>query len=300
MSKIPNIAISTQTYRHDIDECALLCESISRFVPDSIDHYIFVNDEDYELFATDGRFARAHIHRKSELLPKTFFKLPFRLMGHKCYVSPFTIPVRQWIVQQICKLAVFDVIGDSYDAVMHLDSECVFMRPFRLDSIYRDGRIMLYRRDFEEEPYHENYCRVAKKALRLDGSVETMARRTYMTQPMVFERRSLQEMLGRLGKGSLFGWKYRFANNYKISEIYLYSLYCIDVMKGRNHFDTDKRLFPLIHVVDFDTAGPLEERTRMLLADPDVTGICFQKGKRSDGKCVDSTTIAEVVRKMWQ
>lgn len=297
---MPKIAISTQTYRHDIDECALLCESISRFVLDSIDHFIFVNDEDYELFAADPRFARAKIHRKSELLPKTFFKLPFRLMGHKCYVSPATIPVRQWIVQQICKLAVFDVIGDSYDAVMHLDSECVFMRPFSLDSIYRDGRFMLYSRDFEEEPYHEKYCRAAKKALRLDADVETMAKRTYMTQPMVFERRSLQEMLARLGKGSLFGWKYRFANNYKISEIYLYSLYCIHVLDGRGHFNTDKRRFPLIHVVDFDAATPLEERARMLLSDPDVTGICFQKGKRRDGKCVDSATIASVVRKIWE
>jgi len=109
---MPKIAISTQTYRHDIDECALLCESISRFVPDSIDHFIFVNDEDYGLFVSDPRFARAKIHRKSELLPKTFFKLPFRLMSHKCYVSPATIPVRQWIAQQICKLAVFDVIND--------------------------------------------------------------------------------------------------------------------------------------------------------------------------------------------
>lgn len=297
---MPKIAISTQTYRHDIDECALLCESISRFVPDSIDHFIFVNDEDYELFAADPRFARARIHRKSELLPKAFFKLPFRLMGHKCYVSPATIPVRQWIAQQICKLAVFEVIGDSYDAVMHLDSECVFMRPFRLDSIYHDGRFMLYSRDFKEEPYHENYCRVAKKALHLDADVETMTKRTYMTQPMVFERRSLQEMLACLGKGSLFGWKYRFANNYKISEIYLYSLYCIHVLKGRGHFSTDKRLFPLIHVVDFDDDAPLEERARMLLSDPDVTGICFQKGKRHDGKCVDSAAIASVVRKIWE
>ena len=121
-----------------------------------------------------------------------------------------------------------------------------------------------------------------------------------MTQPMVFERRSLQEMLARLGKGSLFGWKYRFANNYKISEIYLYSLYCIHAIKGRGHFNTDKRRFPLIHVVDFDAATPLEERARMLLSDPDVTGICFQKGKRRDGKCVDSGTIASVVRKIWE
>lgn len=296
---MPKIAISTQTYRHDIDECALLCESICRFVPDDIDYFIFVNDEDYELFAADKRFARAKIHRKSELLPKTFFKIPFKIMGHRCYGSPVTMPVRQWIIQQICKLSVFDVIGDSYDAVMHLDSECVFMRPFRLDTIYRDGRFMLYCRDFVEEPYHENYCRVAKKALRLTPSVETLAKQTYMVQPMVFERRSLEAMLKSLGRRSLFGWKYRFANNYKISEIYLYSLYCIHNLECRYHYLADKRLFPLIHVCDFDSAAPLEKRTGELLADSDVAGICFQKGKRH-GKAVDSATIAAVVHGLWK
>lgn len=29
-------------------------------------------------------------------------------------------------MQQICKLGVFDVIGDAYDAVFNIDSESVF------------------------------------------------------------------------------------------------------------------------------------------------------------------------------
>lgn len=39
------IAIITQSYKNDYNECKLLCESIDRFSPE-LDHFIFVNDED--------------------------------------------------------------------------------------------------------------------------------------------------------------------------------------------------------------------------------------------------------------
>lgn len=44
------LAIVTQSYKADFDECGLLCKSIDKFVPGDILHYIFVNDEDYTQF----------------------------------------------------------------------------------------------------------------------------------------------------------------------------------------------------------------------------------------------------------
>ena len=44
------LAFITQSYKNDYKECALLCESMDRFLPKEIDHFIFVNDEDYDLF----------------------------------------------------------------------------------------------------------------------------------------------------------------------------------------------------------------------------------------------------------
>lgn len=43
------VAIITQSYKNDFRECKLLCESIDKFAP-NLDHYIFVNDEDIEMF----------------------------------------------------------------------------------------------------------------------------------------------------------------------------------------------------------------------------------------------------------
>lgn len=44
------VALVTQSYKNDFRECQLLCESIDRFAPDNIMHFIFVNDEDYQMF----------------------------------------------------------------------------------------------------------------------------------------------------------------------------------------------------------------------------------------------------------
>lgn len=89
-----SLAIVTQSYRNDIRECALLCESIKRFVPGDIPHHIFVNDEDFRLFKENPAFKGRHIHRKSEIMPWHHIQFPFKVLGHRYLVSPFTIPVR--------------------------------------------------------------------------------------------------------------------------------------------------------------------------------------------------------------
>ena len=112
ISKMMKIAFVTQTYKADYDECLLLCESIDRFVPAEIKHYLFVNDEDYDLFS-HLKNERRKVMKKSAIIPKWLKKFPIKLFGHTVWVSPFTIPVRGWIIQQICKLGVFEVIKDA-------------------------------------------------------------------------------------------------------------------------------------------------------------------------------------------
>ena len=59
---VSKIAVVTQSYKNDYNECKLLCESMDRFAPD-LDHLIFVNDirTDYLKFSlTDGNYLRHH------------------------------------------------------------------------------------------------------------------------------------------------------------------------------------------------------------------------------------------------
>lgn len=68
-------AFSTQSYKGDFRECKLLCESLDRFAP-CIEHFIFVNDEDYLLFKPLN-YDQHKVHKKSGCIPSWFFSSPF-------------------------------------------------------------------------------------------------------------------------------------------------------------------------------------------------------------------------------
>lgn len=293
----------TQSYRGDLEECALLCESMDRFCPPDIAHYIIVNDKDYELFRGHPSFSNREIYKKSSLLPGYFFNFPFRMLGHSYRVSPFTIPVREWIVQQLCKLAIFDILPQETEAVVNLDSECVFLKPFDIDRISRleaDGsrRWALYRRVFEEEPYHEDYCRLARKFFHLSPRIKNIEDYTYMTQGVVFHRDNLRQMLETIAKGSLLrNWCLRLANTYRFSEYYCYGIYSHHVLEDRNHYLYDYRLFPVRHVVDFRNEDDLLRVLEKEQADDRVAGVWLQKGKRGNPGMLSPGEVAETVRK---
>lgn len=61
------VAIITQSYKNDFKECKLLCESMDKFAPE-IDHFIFVNDEDLEMFK-DLKYGRHQVFKKSTMSP---------------------------------------------------------------------------------------------------------------------------------------------------------------------------------------------------------------------------------------
>lgn len=124
------VAIITQSYKNDLKECKLLCDSMDKFAPE-IDHFIFVNDEDLEMFMC-LQYGKHVVLKKSLVLPWFLIRVPWKMLGHHFHVSLLTIPVREWIIQQICKLGVFKVIGNEYEAVFNIDSETVFMKPFDL------------------------------------------------------------------------------------------------------------------------------------------------------------------------
>lgn len=74
------VAIITQSYKNDFRECKLLCESIDKFAP-NIDHYIFVNDEDIEMFMC-LQYGKHVVLKKSLVLPWFLIRVPWKMMGH--------------------------------------------------------------------------------------------------------------------------------------------------------------------------------------------------------------------------
>jgi hypothetical protein len=98
-------SLVTCSYSGDFEACRLLCESVDRYVPDTIHHSLFVPAGDMELFS-DLASSRRTIAAQESLLPRWFYKLPMpgqpwrallRLPRRNIYLTPYSLPVRGWI-----------------------------------------------------------------------------------------------------------------------------------------------------------------------------------------------------------
>ncbi len=298
------IAIITQSYKNDYRECRLLCESIDRFAPE-IDHFVFVNDEDVTLFRPID-YGRHKVIRKGIILPWYLFRLPWKLMGHHFYISLFTIPVREWILQQICKLGVFEVIGDTYDAVFNIDSETVLMKPLDLNRwINSKGEYMMFRDMKEDEPSKDDYYSAAKKLLNIpDDELSEMSKWNYMNTPVCFERKNVKDLLDRIRKEYNFwgGWKRALCNTYRFSEYYTYGIYTDYYLQQRNHFLTEEHYFPQIEMSSCKTRDEFATRLEIYMDDDRSMGLWLQKADRkaNSGNYLDFNIIENVVREYWK
>lgn len=295
------IAIITQSYKNDFKECKLLCESIDRFAPD-MDHFIFVNDEDIRMFM-ELNYKRHVVFKKSTILPWFLIRVPFKIMGHHFHISPITIPVREWIIQQICKLGVFEVIGNEYDAVFNIDSETVFMKALDISQWMKDGKYLMYRVLNVNEPSHDEYCKAAEKLLHLQGDWKEISKYNYMNTPVCFVRENLEALLAEIKKNSGWkNWKIALCNTYRFSEYYTYGIYTDKVLHMKNHFIIDKHVLPQIDISECDGLDDFRIKMEKSLADPQAMGLWLQKKDRKllADKYLDFSQIYSVIHQYWE
>ena len=153
------MAVMTKSFAPDFELCAALNRSVLDNTPDAVHHHVIVPRSDLKLF---GRLAgpRTHIRREADLLPRTFVPMPFSIMVN--LARPFP-PVRGWILQQVIKLAAIAASED--DAVLVVDSDAEFIRPFTAEMFVRDGKVRFFRKPNqidERLPRHMAWHRVAR------------------------------------------------------------------------------------------------------------------------------------------
>ena len=299
---VKKIAFITQSYRADLAECELLCESINLFAS-GIDHYIFVNDGDVNLFAHLQTPSR-HILPKRIVAPKGFIRFPWKVAGHNFHISPFSIPMREWILQQICKLAVFKAIGSEYDAVFHIDSEVVFTKPFDIGQwVHPDGCFMMFCAENHGEPSHEEFCQAAEELLPIPKKMKSTWHYNYMCQPTCFVRQNLNCMFNAIRQKSAFpSWKYALSNTYRFSEYYLYNIFTQGVLNGENHFKIAKRPFPVIDISLIKSAQDLKQQViAATSSDPFIAGVWLQKRDRKTlaDSYLPSAIVASTIKQLW-
>lgn len=220
------LAVVTPSYAPDFDLCADLNRSVLALAPKQVHHHIIVAKRDRELFQ---RLAgpRTHIHLAAGYLPRSFAPIPglnFRVNLRRPYP-----PLRGWISQQLIKLAAsarFDA-----DAVLLVDSDIEFVRPFQPETYVRDGVVRFYRKPGaidERLPRHVIWHHVARELLGLPPARPPFT--DYICAPVAWSPSIVAAMVERVEAVTGRPWAEAIGARLHFSEATLYGVFVEHVL----------------------------------------------------------------------
>lgn len=235
MSGEETIELVTMSYRGDYEVCRMLCESVDRFVPQAIAHRLIVPRADFGLFSSLAGGRRV-LFAEEDLLPRWFVRVPLpsrawrrrlRLPMRNIYATPFSLPVRGWIAQQIMKIAA--AVESEAEIVVHLDSDVAFVRPLSPERLYADGRVRIFRNPRPEGlETHERWQRAAGELLGLEAS--SFYGGEYIDSCVVWRTAVARGMADRLEAVSGSDWIRTLARTRHFAEYVLYGVYADKVL----------------------------------------------------------------------
>jgi hypothetical protein len=226
-------AIVTPSYYVDFEHCRWLVETVNRYVPEDVPHYLIVDRADRDLFAP-LRSSRTRVLFKEDVLRGRLRQVPF---ARRWWVGLKMPPVRGWIVQQLTKLFVSEVVEE--DVLIFVDSGCFFVRPFDPRSMVKDGQVRLFREsgDWFRNKMTRRWTKLSSRLLGLHPPAEYPV--GYVTQLVTWRRDNLIKLQKHIelvaGKPALE----HLARQVTLSEYYVYGIYCDLVLGDRSgHYYT--------------------------------------------------------------
>jgi hypothetical protein len=238
-----SVALVTPTYRPDLERCALLCESVDRYVTSFTKHYLIVPDAELALFARfDG--ARREVLPLSQFLPAWLKPLPrFVRRKHRRYWwSLRARPVSGWHVQQFVKIAAASRFPEARTCM--LDSDVVFFRPFDASAFAPPHPAPLFLRPQEiaaDAPLHAPWVRSAHRLLGL--TEPTFPADDFIGHIIFWDRRAVRAMLERIEQATGLEWLEALCRARDISEYTLYGYFVRNTPSLMNdHYGTTKNL----------------------------------------------------------
>ena len=246
-------SILTCSFRGDFDSCRLMCESVDQFVPEGIQHKLFVPTADLELFA-ELETPRRSIVSEDTLLPAWMRKLPLpsqkwrRLLGlprRNIYLTPYSKPVRGWIAQQMMKIAAS--MAATTDIVLHVDSDNVFIRPLSIESLGRDRQqVRLYQTPDHQmgEEGHRTWHLTASRLFGLPP--DEFHSGDYIDSLVVWRPDVVRKMTDHIARLGGRDWRIVLAREPHFSEYILYGVFA-DRVLGLEAAGLEAQTFTLCH-----------------------------------------------------
>jgi uncharacterized protein DUF6492 len=226
----PTVAFATVSYGPDRDRCALLCRSMEVFAP-TVEHWVVVEGRDLSRFRS-LQGPRTTLVTTEEVLPLWLRRVNLRRIGLRSsvWLQARGRPVRGWLVQQLAKLAVTELV--SADAVVLADSDLVLMRPFNSASVIRpDGHVRLYAHPDaidERLPKHVRWHRSAERLLGLEPMDFPMT--DYIAALVPWKRANVAALLARIEATTGRHWLRALAAASDVSEYVLYGRFVAEVL----------------------------------------------------------------------
>ncbi len=232
-------ALITPSYAPDFERCRLLCESVDRFASPEITHYVLVDRRDETLFQQVAS-PRRRIITVESILPRWLFRLPG---AKRWWMSLKTLPVRNWILQQIVKLSMAEVIHDA-DVFIYVDSDVTFVKPFGPDRFLRDDLVRLNRVHYQGAD-HERWLQSAADILGLPR--DAPPRVNYVASLVTWRRDRLQDMYRHIERVSGKSWRRAILKHLHFSEYTIYGVFveCILGLEQAGHSPSDD---PILHL----------------------------------------------------
>lgn len=256
----------TPSFRGDLELARDLCTSVDRFVDPDIGHVVLVPRRDLRMFSSLSSPRRRFVALE-DVLPSWFVRLPLphrlRIPGlidkrlREVWLTPASMPVRGWIVQQIAKMAA--PAYSQAEVFVFADSDVVFVRPFGPADFEDGGNVRLFRRPgvTEELRTHRTWHRESAKLLGLPETHFFGA--DYIGNLITWRRDTLQALHARLSEIGKADWRLVIARTLHLSEYILYGVFAEHVMANRSgHYFSDADLCHCSWHYDLTTPAGLD------------------------------------------
>lgn len=252
----------TASYGPDLDRCRLLCDSMDALVEDRPDHFILVDNDDYNLFSQlAGK--RRHIINEFDILPSWLHSIHqgFSSQARKLWFSTRTWPMRGWHVQQLRRIALAAHV--NHDALLFCDSDMLFVRPFHTGQVWQGDKIRLYRMPdgindglYGDGKQHMDWTRSAAK---LNGlPMPGFPAPDYINTLISWDRRVVLDMCEHIAHVTKKHWVAALGSNRSFSECQIYGAYADGVRGGEGHWHAEHSLcqtYWLGDALSFDDAS---------------------------------------------
>jgi hypothetical protein len=300
-------AIVTASYAPDFERCRILCDTIDRHVTGYDCHYLLIDEPDRPLFEQLTGPERKIVTDR-ELLPWWLWRLPAPLSpgGKRLWLSPLTLPLHGWHVQQLKRIAIAHHI--DADGLIYCDSDTAVVKSFDVQSVWRGGDIRLYCQDGGALTARNDHLAWAAHAARAFGIPED--RRSdddYVCTFLTWKRQTVVDMCRHIEDTHRRPWISVIGRSRKFSECMLYGAYVDGVLGGAGHFRDGVTLCPMQW---FDPAPSFEEITDLVASLESaqvavgiqsfipISADDFRKAVESDGYNADNDQIRMAGRRI--